>query len=68
MHSTSVLILVLLGCGLLGYFTLGPIAICVVVLILVLLGCGLLDYERDNLKNNINWGLNPCFVGMWSFS
>ena len=37
------------------------------VLILVLLGCGLLGVQKQ-LDKLFEDGLNPCFVGMWSFS
>ena len=62
----SVLILVLLGCGLLGV----KVARCKSgseVLILVLLGCGLLGNETGETRLAKFGGLNPCFVGMWSF-
>ena len=37
------------------------------VLILVLLGCGLLGPRQRSLRTTSE-SLNPCFVGMWSFS
>ena len=62
----TVLILVLLGCGLLGHIEEDKKQ-AQEVLILVLLGCGLLVSKIvDELL--LMPGLNPCFVGMWSFS